>query len=130
LPGQCRRRCTEIGVVASPPSLVAAGQGFLGNRGISCIQNVCYASDEQELYKVWDDDLRKQVRRAEIREVIGILCFGAAYVVWRFGRAELLSVILIFVCSFNQTRKKWGTNYFLSGRCLESRFSIPPIVCF
>jgi hypothetical protein len=49
-------------------------------------QNLCeYAEDEWSLYRLWDDDLKKNMRRRQRCEVMGFLLLFGAPAIWQMG---------------------------------------------
>jgi hypothetical protein len=66
-------------------------------------QNLCdYAEDERSLYKLWDDDLKKYMRRRQWYEAIGFALLVGASVMWRSGQVDaaiacaLFGIMLLF----------------------------------
>jgi hypothetical protein len=47
-----------------------------------------YANDERELYKIWDDDLKKYIRRRQIRETLGSIALIASLFAWTMNNGE------------------------------------------
>jgi hypothetical protein len=58
-------------------------------------QNLCdHAEDRAALYRLWDDDLRKTMRRRQFFESAGILCLLASAIGWKAGVAEAYWVLV------------------------------------
>jgi hypothetical protein len=52
-------------------------------------QNLCdYAEDKAALYRLWDNDLRKMMRRRQFFESSGFLFLLASSIAWRAGVVE------------------------------------------
>ncbi len=63
--------------------------------------NLCdYADDEQSLYKVWDDDLKKTMRKRQFSEYAAFLALIAAIVAWKYGKVDLIAVGIYFGVAF------------------------------
>jgi len=49
-------------------------------------RNLCeYGGSPAELYKLWDDDLKKTMRRRQLCELAGMLSFLGSLFVWKSG---------------------------------------------
>jgi hypothetical protein len=49
-------------------------------------ENLCdHAENHAALYRLWDDDLRKMMRRRQFCETAGLLCFLVAAFAWKQG---------------------------------------------
>ena len=67
-------------------------------------QNLCeHAEDMAALYRLWDDDLKKTMRRRQLREAAGMSSLIASYVSWKIGYLDfgavcfLLAIGLMFI---------------------------------
>ncbi len=57
-------------------------------------QNLCdHAEDRAALYLLWDNDLKKMMRRRQFSESAGFLCLLASSIAWRAGVVETYWVI-------------------------------------
>ena len=49
-------------------------------------QNLCeHGASPAELYRLWDDDLKKMMRRRQFYETAGLLTFLASLIAWKSG---------------------------------------------
>jgi hypothetical protein len=49
-------------------------------------QNLCeHGASQAELNKLWDDDLKKMMRRRQFYETAGLLTFLASLIAWQSG---------------------------------------------
>jgi hypothetical protein len=62
-------------------------------------RNLCeHAEDERSLYKLWDDDLKRTMRRRQVCEWVGGVFLAAAILGFESGRTALmLACILLAV---------------------------------
>jgi hypothetical protein len=55
--------------------------------GVAMIhENLCnHAENHAALYRLWDDDLKKMMRRRQFCETAGLLCFLVVHFAWKQG---------------------------------------------
>jgi hypothetical protein len=54
-------------------------------------ENLCdYADDERSLYKLWNEDLKRQMRKRQFSEFIGCATLLAALIASKIGRTDLV----------------------------------------
>jgi hypothetical protein len=93
-------------------------------------QNLCeYAEDEWSLYKLWDDDLKKNMRRRQRCEVMGFLLLFGAPAIWQMGIPKLaiacasFGIMLVYGAlkymidesNINYLMHQWDSNKAIQG---------------
>jgi hypothetical protein len=59
--------------------------------------NLCdYAEDERALFRLWDDDLKKTMRKRQVCETIGFCLLAAAMFGFENGKTALVLAALYF----------------------------------
>ena len=82
--------------------------------------NICsYALDEPQLREIWDEDLRKSVKRRQVREVIGIVLLSLAIAFmsrWHDPETALALAffgLLALYSALKHTADESNTNYLI-----------------
>jgi hypothetical protein len=89
-------------------------------------QNLCeYAEDEQSLYRLWDEDLRKTMRRRDQHEFVALALLLLAFALWEYGKPDvaLISVFSAIACLFRSLKfmiDESNTNYLMHRWDLEA----------
>jgi hypothetical protein len=81
--------------------------------------NLClYAEDEQSLYKLWNDDLKRAMRRRGWYEAIGAALLLGSFWAWHSGNTDTAFMCAILAVGFLYSAIKFmvdesNTNYLM-----------------
>jgi hypothetical protein len=76
---QCGGRASDESTILNARSITRLGVAMIH-------ENLCdHAENHAALYRLWDDDLKKMMRRRQFCETAGLLCFLVAPFAWKQG---------------------------------------------